>query len=548
MANQPRTTYRKDPANPERGSNRPPRLRHAPVTSRGPAWYTQATRAIHTGGPGAPPPGFVTATTSGDEWMWYWASMRVLDPDRDPTQPPFYGGKDWDYQCFHPDTELLTVAGWKPVGEIDAGEVVATMDPKTRELTYAPVSATHAYPFSGSLVTAHQERGVSIAVTPNHTMWVSHGDRKKRRALYPTPASSLLTMKRIPNIPQWAKWSSGIPAPGMTFRSRNYDNTATFTGEQWASFLGWYVAEGSAGIYGGKHEIKISQVNEAGKEILRDLLDECDLSFSESDRGFRIYCSGLCEYLMSLGKSNDKHVPDDVRFWDRPSLLLFLDALIEGDGTWCGDDPDGRDNGHLVTSSSRLVDDVCEIAIKAGYRPTYRVRQDNPPDSPFGTKPRYHVSLWRMHHDTQVRGWREMPYDGPVYCVTVEPFHTVLTRLNNRISWSGQSPEMGGFTRALGSSVVDFLYKLAFPFIVVRIQTYRWHEAADATKQAFDQASLVKLTGKFETVDVFSQDYLGDTTGEAAIVLLKETLGLVRRRNVLSSGAALLVRPGSLTP
>lgn len=81
-----------------RGQVRPPRLRRLPIATRGPRWYEHVRQAIHTGGPGLPPPNFVTGTTSGDEWTWYWASMRVLDPGRDPRQPPFYGGRLWQFQ------------------------------------------------------------------------------------------------------------------------------------------------------------------------------------------------------------------------------------------------------------------------------------------------------------------------------------------------------------------------------------------------------------------------------------------------------------------
>jgi hypothetical protein len=82
--------------NPNRSSNRPPRIRHAPVTSRGPRYLQKKT--IHTGGPGQPPPDFVTNTTSASEWVIYWASKRAFDPDQDPRQPPFFGGRDWYYQ------------------------------------------------------------------------------------------------------------------------------------------------------------------------------------------------------------------------------------------------------------------------------------------------------------------------------------------------------------------------------------------------------------------------------------------------------------------
>lgn len=87
------TPYRQ---RPDRPSNRPPRLRHAPVFGRGPRFLKG--KAIRTGGPGQPPPDFVTNTTSASEWFWFWASKRILDPTEDPRNPPFIGGRGWYYQ------------------------------------------------------------------------------------------------------------------------------------------------------------------------------------------------------------------------------------------------------------------------------------------------------------------------------------------------------------------------------------------------------------------------------------------------------------------
>lgn len=64
-------------------------------------------RRVHTGGPGAPPDGFVTATTSGVEWVWYWASAVYLESPPDPRKPPFIGdGITWGFQV---PTDMLDV-------------------------------------------------------------------------------------------------------------------------------------------------------------------------------------------------------------------------------------------------------------------------------------------------------------------------------------------------------------------------------------------------------------------------------------------------------
>ncbi len=110
--------------------------------------------------------------------------------------------------------------------------------------------------------------------------------------------------------------------------------------------------------------------------------------------------------------------------------------------------------------------------------------------------------------------------------------------------WAYQSSELGTFTRSLGSAVVDFLITLSYPFIVLRIQTPRYHILTDSRKQAYDALQLSQLSNKFLVVDIYSQDFLADESGAAAIVVVKEALGLIRRRNPLTSGTGYLTREG----
>lgn len=77
---------------------RPPRLRSFPVMPRGPRLYKLDPDHAKSG-PGEPPPGFVTATTSASEWFCYWAIAKVLKFPKDPRQGPFTGWPGlWAYQ------------------------------------------------------------------------------------------------------------------------------------------------------------------------------------------------------------------------------------------------------------------------------------------------------------------------------------------------------------------------------------------------------------------------------------------------------------------
>lgn len=106
-------------------------------------------------------------------------------------------------------------------------------------------------------------------------------------------------------------------------------------------------------------------------------------------------------------------------------------------------------------------------------------------------------------------------------------------------AWAYQSQQLslipGVHTKALSTNI-DFLYMLSWPYIAVRIQTFRYHTGATSLKQAYDRAQAIREYGPFNEVDVYEQDFLGDASGATAIILLKETLGLIRRLNPDTTG------------
>ena len=71
------------------------------TVKRGPKLYEFGKDHGHTGGPGDPPPGFVTIKTTATEWPIYWALAKVLGtPAADKIRTgPFRGGPPrWIYQ------------------------------------------------------------------------------------------------------------------------------------------------------------------------------------------------------------------------------------------------------------------------------------------------------------------------------------------------------------------------------------------------------------------------------------------------------------------
>lgn len=79
---------------------RPQRIPTIASFPRGPRLYAiPKNQQVGTTGPGEPPAGFVTATTSRVEWSYYWGLAKAFGFPKDPRQGPFIGHPGlWSYQ------------------------------------------------------------------------------------------------------------------------------------------------------------------------------------------------------------------------------------------------------------------------------------------------------------------------------------------------------------------------------------------------------------------------------------------------------------------
>lgn len=134
--------------------------------------------------------------------------------------------------------------------------------------------------------------------------------------------------------------------------------------------------------------------------------------------------------------------------------------------------------------------------------------------------------------------WASMKVLDPARDPRVPPFY-------GGSSWAYQSQQLPQiahiYAKALSTNV-DFLYQLSYPPLAVRLQSFRYHLATTSLKQQYDLAQLKRELGVFDVVDIYEQDFLEDTTGQAAIVLLKQTLGLIPTGNPLDSSTIRVIR------
>lgn len=343
----------------------------------------------------------------------------------------FKGFDEITHFCLHPNTEVLTDRGWVAIARVSTDDRVLAMS-SDRSARYERVTATHAFDYDGELICS-RHRSVRYKVTPNHQMVVVP---QRSEAWRFVEAAALPDYALYPFSLPWSGASlERVPLPPVSGRGigSNANQATDIDPLDWAEFLGWYFSEGSCfetGPRSGPH-ISIRQTKRhAGLDALMARLP-WRAKWYEGE-GYIICSRQLFGILKPLGDRYQKRVPRWLLNADVGVLGAFWRAFVAGDGHI-------RENGSSIAiglCNEGLRDDCQEIAAKLGHRSTAGDQ---------ALVGGYHV--YRLHvHGKKDRVIWEAPaqryrerYTGKVYCLTVEPSHTFLIRVDGRLMWTGNS-------------------------------------------------------------------------------------------------------------
>jgi PBSX family phage terminase large subunit len=367
-------------------------------------------------------------------------------------------------KCFHPDTDVLTKQGWKNIKDVKVGELIATMNPKNRRVIYKPVTKTFVYDYKGDMYSPASETNdrdswSGFCVTPNHKMLITTAGKKRRGAdeLYFCEAKDLPVSAIAPQSAIWDRGDTGeyfsIPrvdcsgakssgkknqkvysTSGKWRALHNGRKKTDFPLDTWLKFFGWYISEGCCN---GDLTVTISQTKEEGRKKLRAVLEEFDYGFGESAKSFSVYGKDLVSYLCQFGLSHEKFIPREIIDLHPSHLQHLFNSLIDGDGR-----RENKNRCNYCTNSPQLVDDVSEIGLKLGWVPLVReidTKKYNPELK--NPKPAWVISFVKRDYIGIGGNIQRKSYDGKVFCLEVQPYHTMLTRYNGRVIWTGNSSD-----------------------------------------------------------------------------------------------------------
>lgn len=375
-------------------------------------------------------------------------------------------------KCYDSETEILTENGWVKFPEyLDSTIKVATLNPSTDTFEWqTPTDIIHM-PYSGDMIYIHT-RYLDSMVTPNHNHYVSlrtgKGINSRWTPFTKEQASNLVdVVKRVRYKTAASKYIGSTP--------NTFDITPN--ANAFATFIGWYVAEGWIHT---DNTIAYIAVKAHGRDesILTDLFDNNAFKYKKayyttkaakvSPYGiktpagyemvyFSFYSKELCQWLRdNVGAScYTKRLSSEILGWSSEYLINVWEGFHAGDGekrsglittntkrTWQSRKSFTDRGNRAYTVSKALAESFVELGLKIGASVNY-----------VKNKEVYRISVHAF--DYSVAEYRhqtsKVPYDGMVHCVTV-PNGLVFVRRNGRVLVSGNS---GAYQRNVVGGSLD---------------------------------------------------------------------------------------------
>ncbi len=361
--------------------------------------------------------------------------------------------------CFDDKTEVLTLSGFKFFRDITPEDLIATLS-KDEYLEYQLPSRIIINPYNDELVTFNSPH-LDFAVTPEHNLYIARkGNNWEWKNFELFPASRAYGMKTL-KFKKDAKWhgekldSITIPRYEVKWHAANNCSRSIVFDEKYLNaddlleFLGFWVAEGTLGFRhkGFPDLVRVFQNDNEHLKFILGKLDRLGIDYKIRKIGcdskvkdVAIHDSQLAHYIYeNFGHlSENKHIPEWLKALCPEQLRLFYDGYMRGDGNKSGTT--------AATTSRRLADDLVEIALKIGYSGNVG-KITGGHIKHYKCRDYYYVTFNKHKNQPHIRhrasngGWKKLPYNGLVYCVTV-PNGIIYVRRNGKSMWAGNCDDL----------------------------------------------------------------------------------------------------------
>lgn len=353
-----------------------------------------------------------------------------------------------DKLCLDGTHDVLCKRGWIPIAEVTLEDEVACLN--NGVLEYSHPTEVMSYEHDGEMYEINTQQ-ISQCVTLNHRMYVKPRNDKNPGRPFELIEAQKVKGKRVQYKKDAINNFPDVPTIDLVCG----DETLTVNMDHWLDLLGIFISDGwvdkdslTGVTISAEKQRKVNHIN----AFCTDLGFPVKHSFTKHRLRSKFARAMLVP--LSVGAVN-KFLPEYVFEVSQRQARVLMASLISGDGY-------AKKNGCEIycTSSKRLADDVCRLALhcgwsgnvktvkKAGYTTTIPatgqivtatvdslvvklIKSKNEPMVNHGCVKKQNGQSERVFH-----------YKGSVYCITV-PSHVFYVRRERLPSWTGNSSRSG---------------------------------------------------------------------------------------------------------
>lgn len=356
--------------------------------------------------------------------------------------------------CYDSETEILTEDGFIKFSELTADKKVAQYL-EDGSVSFVVPSEYYNMPYEGYMVhwTNDGHSSVDILVTPNHRM-VRIKEDKFTHELFEAGDTSYKNRKGYSQ-------RSYLPVSGNT-SSKEYANMTPFEKLKVA-----FQADGSFPSREDCYksgQIRFSLKKERKKDRLISLLNECDLSYTVSEKDKRGY------YSFWINPNKDQVFQKNFDWVSLNKSVAWYNEFITELGYW-----DGCFKNNCVVYSStnkQCIDKIQAIAAISSHKTHIKEHLDKRGNR----KLLYSVVISNKNKLSGANIQRKfVEYKGTVHCVSV-PSKMLIVRRNNKVTVCGNTEHS---VMCMGTDVGEFdtfkrLVTEVYPSGIVSIVSDTW--------------------------------------------------------------------------
>lgn len=391
----------------------------------------------------------------------------------------FDGRIIWPSSCYDENTQVLTSNGIKFYQDISLTDQVLTFNTQTRQIEWKNIKRIIIKDFEGELVH-FSGRSVDLLVTPDHKMLIQ-ARAKNSPIIY---EDALAVSKRNTfNLVGTGVWE-GLRGPSVfnvDAENLNDNFPQNISIEDMMYLMGLFIGDGFTfhgvskqknktglnrkeflkrshdskgrfmvlGKVGEQEEIICNSYStqfcipegDPARKTLINILKKYNVKYWTNKINVGISSKRLYNFFKSgdYGKNvYDKQIPLWALKYNREILLHLFNGLIDSDGHW-----HKRSGPNYTTTSKKLAEDLIELGIKVGYRPTIsKVIKKKITLGALGYTWVVYFAKGRPKTISK-RNINTKKYKGKVWCLEVEDNHNFLIIRNGKPNFCGNCSVYG---------------------------------------------------------------------------------------------------------